>query len=193
MSADISNSSPARRYGLIAVKLTVSVVLLAILFSRIDVARLWASVRRASVFWLLAAMVVYSLNVLASTWRWHLLLEAQDVHVRRRSLLDSFLVALFFNNFLPSNIGGDVIRIRRHRRPAGSKTLAATVVLVDRGLGLMGLVLVAAMRRDDRGKQPPRGHADLAVVAVGRVSRRRGGLGPGRARAGRLRRACCSR
>jgi uncharacterized membrane protein YbhN (UPF0104 family) len=145
MSADISNSSPARRYGLTAVKLAVSVVLLAVLFSRIDVARLWASVRRASVFWLLAAMVVYSLNVLASTWRWHLLLAAQDVHVRRRSLLNSFLVALFFNNFLPSNIGGDVIRIGDTVRPAGSKTLAATVVLFDRGLGLMGLVLVAAM------------------------------------------------
>ena len=27
-------------------------------------------------------------------------------------LLGSYLVATFFNNFLPSNIGGDVIRIR---------------------------------------------------------------------------------
>jgi hypothetical protein len=52
---------------------------------------------------------------------------------------------LFFNNFLPSNIGGDVIRIRDSARAAFSKTLAATVVLVDRGLGLMGLVLVAAL------------------------------------------------
>jgi uncharacterized membrane protein YbhN (UPF0104 family) len=127
-----------------AVKLAVSVVLLALLFSRIDVARLWASVRRASVPWLLVALSVYFLNVLAATWRWHLLLIAQGVHVRRRTLLGSFLVALFFNNFLPSNIGGDVIRIRDTARPARSKTLAATVVLVDRGIGLMGLVLVAA-------------------------------------------------
>ena len=59
----------------------------------------------------LVALAVYFVNVVASTWRWHLLLDAQDVHVRRRSLLGSFLVALFFNNFLPSNIGGDVIRI----------------------------------------------------------------------------------
>ena len=93
----------------------------------------------------LVALAVYFVNVVASTWRWHLLLDAQDVHVRRRSLLGSFLVALFFNNFLPSNIGGDVIRIGDTARAAGSKTLAATVVLVDRGLGLMGLVLVAAV------------------------------------------------
>ena len=63
---------------------------------------------------------------------------------RHDRLLGSYLVALFFNNFLPSNIGGDVIRIRDTARPAGSKTLATAVVLVDRGLGLMGLVLVAA-------------------------------------------------
>ena len=62
-----------------------------------------------------------------------------------RALTGSFLVATFFNNFLPSNIGGDVIRIADTARPAGSKTLATSVVLVDRGIGLLGLVLLAAV------------------------------------------------
>jgi uncharacterized membrane protein YbhN (UPF0104 family) len=128
-----------------AIKFVVSAALLAFLFSRIDVARLWASARQASLPWLLVAMAVYLVNVAACVWRWHLLLDAQDVRIRRRTLFGSFLVALFFNNFLPSNIGGDVIRISDTAKPAGSKTLAATVVLVDRGLGLMGLVFVAAV------------------------------------------------
>src|SRR5438552_7646540 len=140
-----SPASPARRYGLAVLKCAVSALLLGVLFSRLDAGRLWASARRASPVWLLIALAVYSINVLAATWRWQLLLNAQGVHVRRRSLLGSFLVALFFNNFLPSNIGGDVVRIRDTARAARSKTLATTVVLVDRGLGLMGLVLVAAM------------------------------------------------
>jgi hypothetical protein len=62
-----------------------------------------------------------------------------------RSLISSFLVATFFNNFLPSNIGGDVIRIADTAPAAGSKTLATTVVLLDRGIGLLGLVLMAAI------------------------------------------------
>src|SRR5207247_7107095 len=119
--------------------------LLALLFSLIDADGLSASARRASVPCLLVALTIYSLNVLAATWRWHLLLDAQDIRLRRRRLLGSYLVANFFNNFLPSNIGGDVIRIRDTAGAAGSKTLATTVVLVDRGLGLMGLVLVAAL------------------------------------------------
>jgi hypothetical protein len=52
---------------------------------------------------------------------------------------------LFFNNFLPSNIGGDVVRIADTAPAAGSKTLATTVILVDRGLGLTALLLVAAL------------------------------------------------
>jgi len=95
--------------------------------------------------WLLAALLIYALNVIAATWRWRLLLGAQRVRVGARSLLGSYLVAGFFNNFLPSNIGGDVIRIGDTARAAGSKTLATTVILVDRGLGLMALVLVAAV------------------------------------------------
>jgi len=135
----------ARRHLLIVLKVTVSLALLAILFSRIDAARLWATARRASLVWLSAALAVYFVNVLVSTWRWHLLLDAQAVTMRRRTLLGSFLVATFFNNFLPSNIGGDVIRIRDSAKEARSKTLATTVILVDRVLGLMGLVLVAAI------------------------------------------------
>jgi uncharacterized membrane protein YbhN (UPF0104 family) len=123
----------------------VSLALLWFLFARVDAGAAWTSAHQASPVWLLVALLLYFANVLASVWRWHVLLEAQQVHVGRRVLLSSYLVAGFFNNFLPSNIGGDVIRIRDTAQPAQSKTLATTIVLVDRGLGLMGLVLVAAV------------------------------------------------
>jgi len=139
-----STPNPGRRYALVALKLSVSIILLLFLFSRIDLTKLWTSARTASIPWLMAGLLIYSAGVAASVWRWHLLLDAQGVHVRTGRLAGSFLVALFFNNFLPSNIGGDFVRIRDTARPAGSMTLATTVVLVDRALGLMGLVLVAA-------------------------------------------------
>jgi hypothetical protein len=66
------------------------------------------------------------------------------VHLPFSFLTQSFLVATFFNNFLPSNIGGDVVRITDTAKAAGSKTLATTVVLIDRGIGLLGLALMAA-------------------------------------------------
>jgi uncharacterized membrane protein YbhN (UPF0104 family) len=155
MSAEQPESSSARRHVLLAAKLSVSIVLLAVLFSRIDVGTLWDKARLASLPWLLAALVIYAGNVLTASWRWHLLLAAQDVSVPTRKLLGSYLVASFFNNFLPSNIGGDVIRISDTARLAGSKTLATTVILVDRGLGLMALVLVAALGATAAGRMHP--------------------------------------
>jgi len=145
MPAESSDSSSVRRYVLLAVKISVSLILLVLLFSRIDVGGLWSTARRASMTWLLVAFVIYTVNVVASVWRWHLLLEAQRIAIPTKRLIGSFLVAGFFNNFLPSNIGGDVIRIADTARDAGSKTLATTVILVDRGLGLMALVLIAAL------------------------------------------------
>src|SRR5580693_7169126 len=109
MATESTEPRPSRRYLLTAAKLAVSVILLKLLFRNIDAGQLWTTAREASVVWLAAALGVYLINVLTSVWRWHVLLDAQQVHVRRRTLLGSFLVAQFFNNFLPSNIGGDVI------------------------------------------------------------------------------------
>ena len=87
-------------------------------------------------------------------------------------LTSSFLVATFFNNFLPSNIGGDVIRITDTAPAAGSKTLATTVVLIDRGIGLLGLVLVAALGAS-AGLGPAKVGPRRPRDAVGRLRRRR--------------------
>jgi len=126
------------------VKIVVSVGLLAALLTQVDVGRLWRDTRTASLPWLAVALALYLAQTLVAAWRWQRLLEAQRIHLAFSRLANSFLVATFFNNFLPSNIGGDVIRIRDTAGPAGSKTLATMVVLVDRGLGLLGLVFVAA-------------------------------------------------
>src|SRR5262245_28922920 len=138
-------ASSRRAYLSACLKTVISLGLLALLFSRLDVGRLWAAARQASSSWLLAALALYGLMVATATWRWRILLAAQNVRLPFRSLTSSFLVATFFNNFLPSNIGGDVVRVTDTAAAMGSKTMAATVVLLDRCLGLLGLVLVAAL------------------------------------------------
>jgi uncharacterized protein (TIRG00374 family) len=125
-------------------KVLVSASLLYWLLAQTDLGRLLDLVRRASIPWLVSALALYLLMILASAWRWGVLLKAQRVQVPQRTLVGSFLVATFFNNFLPSNIGGDVVRIRDTSREAGSMTHATTVVIVDRVLGLLALLLVAA-------------------------------------------------
>jgi glycosyltransferase 2 family protein len=140
-----SGASPKRSLLMSVAKAAVSVALLFLLFTRVDINRLWQVARQASPSWLIAALALYLGMTLTCTWRWSLLLKAQHLDFRFRSLTASFLVANFFNNFLPSNIGGDVVRIADTAPVARSRTLATTVVLLDRGVGLLALVLVAAL------------------------------------------------
>src|SRR3954447_24304610 len=144
-SESSSGSSPKRHVLMSVAKAGISVALLWLLFTRVDMNRLWLAARQASPSWLLAALVLYAAMTLASAWRWGLLLKAQHLDFPFRSLTASFLVATFFNNFLPSNIGGDVVRITDTAKVAKSRTLATTVVLIDRGIGLLGLALMAAI------------------------------------------------
>ena len=145
-SSPPARTHPGRQALIWILKIVVSGGLLYLLVSRVpEPSQLWTLVRSASVPWLLVALALYLLMVLVSAWRWDLLLRAQHISVPYGTLVNSYLVATFFNNFLPSNIGGDVVRIRDTAPHAGSKTLATTIVLVDRGIGLMGLIFVAAV------------------------------------------------
>jgi hypothetical protein len=130
---------------LIVLKLTVSTALLVILFRRADVSAMAERFRQMDPGWTVAALGVYGLMLAVSAWRWRLLLRLQTIDVSLSTLTKSFLVATFFNNFLPSNIGGDVVRVADTAPFAGSKTLATTVVLIDRILGLIALLVLAAI------------------------------------------------
>src|SRR5260370_26573848 len=91
-------SSRVRGYVLLAVKLSVSIILLVVLFTRIDVAQLWQTARLASVPWLLAAIAIFAASSFVSAWRWNLLLITQHIDIPFSKVAGSFLVALYFNN-----------------------------------------------------------------------------------------------
>ena len=94
-----------RQAAVVVLKITISLGLLAILWTRVDTSRLLAILVHALIAWLAVALGLYFLMVAASAWRWGLLLRAQEV-VSRATLLRSFLVATFFNNFLPMDVHG---------------------------------------------------------------------------------------
>src|SRR4051812_38382120 len=123
--------------------------------------------------WILAALAAYAFTQSIAAWRWHRLLRAQHIEVEKRRLTESIWVSMFFNNFLPSNIGGDVVRIADTAPAAGSKTLATTVILVDRALGLTALVLIAAggaLTATMFGVQVPGARWLFLATAVGAVA-----------------------
>jgi uncharacterized protein (TIRG00374 family) len=133
-----------KRGALLGVKLAVSAALLVYLFSITNTRALEERVRSADLLRLAAAIGCYAAMLALATWRWRLLLETLGVEAPLRRLTTSYLVATFFNNFLPSNIGGDVVRVRDGSRLTGSTAASLAVVGIDRILGFGALYLLAA-------------------------------------------------
>lgn len=133
-----------KRSVLVGVKLAVSAALLAYLLSITDTSALEQRVRSADLVLLAAAVLCYAGMLAIATWRWRLLLERLGVDAPLRRLTSSYLVATFFNNFLPSNIGGDVVRVRDGSRLTGSTAASLAVVGIDRILGFGALYVLAA-------------------------------------------------
>lgn len=134
-----------RRGTIVAAKVGVSIALLGYLLSTTDLAALMRRVREGDVLLLGAAVALYVAMLALSTWRWRLLLAVQGFPASLRTLSASYLIATFFNNFLPSNIGGDVVRVRDSSRLTGSTTTSLAVVAIDRILGLGALYALALL------------------------------------------------
>jgi uncharacterized protein (TIRG00374 family) len=128
---------------LLAAKVAVSLALLVYLFSVTDIPALKERVRTGDTFLLVLAMTLYGGVIAISIWRWKLLLHTQGYRATMSHLSASYLVATFFNNFLPSNIGGDIVRVRDSSRLTGSTTASVAVIVVDRILGFGALYALA--------------------------------------------------
>jgi uncharacterized protein (TIRG00374 family) len=126
------------------VRLGVSAALLYLVLRSIDLSAFRERVASMNPAWLALALLVYAAQQMIGVWRWDRLLRAQHIEVERKKLAESIWVSMFFNNFLPSNIGGDVVRIADTASLTGSRTVATAVVLLDRVLGLIALFAVAA-------------------------------------------------
>jgi uncharacterized protein (TIRG00374 family) len=134
-----------KKTALLLAKLAVSAALLTYLLASTDLGALYRRVRGGDTILLAAAVVLYTLILILSTWRWRVLLRAQGYEAPLRRLSASYLVATFFNNFLPSNIGGDVVRVRDSSQLTGSTTTSIAIIAIDRILGLGALYLLAVI------------------------------------------------
>lgn len=134
---------PIKRKIILGAKIALTALLLGWLLHRADIPSIGRSMLAAAPGWVLAALLLHVVGFFISAWRWKLLLGVQGADVTAWFLVRSYLVGIFFNNFLPSTVGGDVVRARDTAPFAGSGARALTVVLVERASGIFALGLFA--------------------------------------------------
>ena len=139
-------AAPRTRLRLLtATKVVVSAGLLYWVLSRSNLGEVLAAAGSAHVGLLLFAYSLHLVGLYLSATRWKGLLRAQSIEASTVFLMKSFLVGSFFNQFLPSTVGGDASRAYDSYRLGNKKASAMTSVVVDRLLGLLALMTFAVM------------------------------------------------
>lgn len=126
-------------------KIGVTVVIIAFLLSRVDLAEMATHLAQANPALLLLALALYFSAIGLGALKWQVLVRAQGMQVPFSDLADYTLTGLFFGNLLPSNVGGDVVRAYGLVRATGRAEAAAISVLVDRLMGLVAWLLAAVV------------------------------------------------
>ncbi len=121
----------------------MSIALIAFLLHRMDLGRTAGVIGSLRAGYFALALATFAASLALGSVQWRKLLGVQDIHITAGKAVSYYYVGAFFNVILPSNIGGDVVRVYDVYRDSGksNETIAATVT--DRMLGLVALGLLA--------------------------------------------------
>lgn len=89
------------------------------------------------------ALVVFALGQVVVGFRWWLLLKTQSVFIDLWMAVKLNFLGLFYNNFMPSSVGGDLLRAWYVTKHTDTRFEAALSVFVDRVIGLFSTVVIA--------------------------------------------------
>jgi hypothetical protein len=132
-----------KQFFSVVLKAGISIALLWYLFRQLDKKRLLEIISHADMRLLLLAFCVFVIPYVLALLRWKMLLDAIKMELPLKRIVASFSGGIFFNQILPSSIGGDLMRsidLSSHTKRA--REVIATVFL-DRLSGYMGLVIMA--------------------------------------------------
>jgi len=122
----------------------VSVALVAFIVRSVDGAALLAAMRRLPVTSLAAAALLLVAQAVIIGWRWHRIVVLLGGELPPRDAVRWVFVGMFFNNALPTSVGGDAVRIWLLRKRGTPLRLSLGSVALERGTGIVILALMVS-------------------------------------------------
>lgn len=142
-------NSKAEKSKYVFLSLRIAVVVCGIAWGIYWISRgqRWINLKQIFVqmnLWIFAATLgIFVLSQILVALRWWLLLRTQSIFIRFWAAVRLHLLGLFYNNFMPSSVGGDLIRAWYVTRHTDKKFAAALSVFVDRMIGLLSTLVIA--------------------------------------------------
>ncbi|HEX6133873.1 MAG TPA: lysylphosphatidylglycerol synthase transmembrane domain-containing protein [Longimicrobiales bacterium] len=158
-----------------ALRVSVSAALLVLLFRLLPLDDVWGALTGVGATLWLAAIAAYLSAHLLGVVKWRLLVNTAGAALPRMDAVRCYYLGLFGNTFLPSVVGGDLIRAGAALRRVRSREALVLGSLVDRVQDMLALAAVAGIGAlllptalDDRSRRVF-GMFALAGIAFGGI------------------------
>lgn len=117
----------------------LALALLIVLLEEEGDGKLFSALRRVSIEYFLLAVLALTISRLFAAARWHILLKSAGVETPfLRSVMLTF-TGNFSSNFLPTTIGGDVVRLGGAMQLGYDRAICVASLVADRLIGLVGM------------------------------------------------------
>lgn len=165
-----------RRILLSALKILVSAALLYLSLRKVDLAELASRINISSLGWIGVAIAVTFLQIFVGVLRWREISTECGAPLGIRQAMRYNVIGTFFNQTLPSSIGGDAVRLWLVARNGAGWRAATYSIFVDRAVGLIALavIIVASLPWSYRLITDPNGRSALLLVDFAALA---GGVG----------------
>ncbi len=126
-------------------KIAVSLLLVGFLIYTVDIDSVLKSVEKFNYLYGLIAILFVCLNYYFSSVRWKSLLSIYENtdHIGLPRLVSLYFVGSFFNNFMPTSIGGDAYKVYKLGKQIGSVENAFSATFMERFTGMVALVFIS--------------------------------------------------
>jgi uncharacterized protein (TIRG00374 family) len=133
-----------KRYISYLLRFGVAAAALYLAFRKEDLTEV-ANVLLGINLWIFAASLgIYIISQLIFVMRWYVLLRVQSIEIGFWAAVRLHFLGLFYNNCLPTSVGGDLLRAWYVTSHTDKKLEAALSVFVDRVIGLTGMLIMAS-------------------------------------------------
>ena len=129
----------------LALRVVVSLGLIAFMLSRLDFENMLRFLRRADAFLVVLTLAAVFIDRSFMVTRWIQLVDALDIHVARWRMVKIFFLSTFFGSFLPSGVGGEAVRAVSFSRLTERGVESVASVVMDRLLGLLSMLLTGLL------------------------------------------------
>lgn len=129
------------------VQILVTVGILAYIFRDPQQRRAMAdALLHADPLWIIVGILFYGVVELCAAVRLQILLRVQGIKVGSLRLMALVMIGILFNQFMPGGVGGDVVKIYYLlKETPGKRSQALLAVLMDRLIGMLSIMTIAAV------------------------------------------------